>query len=140
MRKLLLDAYAVLAWLEEEPGYLFVRDLLRQAQAGQIWCGVCAINLGEVYFRTCRKHSLPQADKHLALLLRLPWEIIAADNDLVWDAATIKGRHRLSYADAFFVACARRHGAELVTNDPEIRVLPERPPILWPGVGDTPKE
>jgi predicted nucleic acid-binding protein len=140
MQRVMLDAYAILAWLEEEPGADFVNDLLRRSEAGEVWCGVCALNIGEVYYRTCRKHDVQRADGHLALLLRLPWHIVPVSNDLVWDAAAIKGRDAVSYADAFFIASAYLHTAELVTNDPEIRRLRTRPNILWPGVGDTPKE
>jgi len=140
MQRVMFDAYAILAWLEEEPGVEFVNDLLRRGEAGELWCGVCAINIGEVYYRTCRKHHAQRADGHLALLLRLRWEIVPVSNDLVWDAAAIKAQNAISYADAFFIASANLHAADLVTNDPEIKRLTTRPSILWPGAGDTPKE
>lgn len=46
------------------------------------------------------------------------------DWDLTASAARLKSRHRLSYADAFAVATARRHDAPLYTGDPEILALP----------------
>ena len=43
-----------------------------------------------------------------------------ADAAAVRAAAAIKAEARLSYADCFAIATAERHGAPLLTGDPEI--------------------
>lgn len=45
------------------------------------------------------------------------------DVDLVRDAAAWKAGGGLAHADAFALATAVRHGAELLTGDPEIVAL-----------------
>jgi predicted nucleic acid-binding protein len=49
------------------------------------------------------------------------------DWPLVRAAAQIKVRGGLSYADAFCVATAERHGATLATGDPELLDLADPP-------------
>ena len=51
MNRVVFDAYAVIAWLKGETGELFVSSLLRQIDAGELWGGICAVNLGEVYYK-----------------------------------------------------------------------------------------
>jgi len=46
----------------------------------------------------------------------------------VIQAAELRGRHPISYADAFAVATAIAHGATLLTGDPEILAGPRE----WP--------
>lgn len=131
MQRVVFDSYALLAWLEREPGAEFVEHLLSSAEQGQLWAGVCSINLGEVYYRTWRDHGANRASEHLAMLLMLPWHVFSAADSLVWRAAAVKGQHPVSYADAFAIACAEEHGASIVTNDKEIRTLRRGLKIIW---------
>jgi predicted nucleic acid-binding protein len=77
------------------------------------------INLGEVFYVVHRATGPEQAravvaDLRHRLSLDLPTET------RVLEAAAIKARHRLAYADAFALATALAHGARLLTGDPEI--------------------
>jgi hypothetical protein len=50
-----LDSFALLAWLQDEPGADITEGFLRQAASGQgFQCFVSAINVGEVYYRLYR--------------------------------------------------------------------------------------
>ena len=131
MKRVVFDAYAILAWVWGEPGAGFVAQLLREIEAGNLWGGVCTINLGEVYYRTCREDGQQAAESDLAMLQKLPWEVISASHDLVWAAARLKGRFPISYADAFALACAEQHGADLVTDDPELQAAEHGVPLRW---------
>lgn len=55
----------------------------------------------------------------------MPLEIVPADSEMVLDAARIKMKNNIAYADAFAVATARRKHALLLTGDPERRSLTE---------------
>ena len=55
---------------------------------------------------------------------RGPVTIVPARESLVLEAAELKGRYSLSYADAFAVATARQAKLPIVTGDPEILELP----------------
>ena len=71
----------------------------------------------------------------LAELRNLPVEVLPASNPLVLEAARLKGRHRVSYADAFAAVTAHREMASLVTGDPELKRLSETGsvPVDWVG-------
>lgn len=116
-----LDSYAVLAWLQGEPGAAIVSDILRQAGRDEATVSMCLVNLGEVLYIIEREESLPVAQRALATIDDLPVRLHPADRDLVLAAAHVKARHRMAYADCFAVALAARLGARLVTGDPEIR-------------------
>lgn len=53
--------------------------------------------------------------------------------DEVLEAAPIKARHAIAYADAFAVATARRLDAVLVTGDPEFAAVSGLVEIEWIG-------
>jgi predicted nucleic acid-binding protein len=111
---LCLDSWAILAWLEgAEPAATRVEIALKSRPL-MSW-----INLGEVAYilerRTDPEHARQVVrDLRRTLNLELPTEA------RVLDAARIKARHRMAYADAFAVATAVAHGADLLTGDPEI--------------------
>ena len=46
-------------------------------------------------------------------------------------AAELKARYPISYADAFALASAIEHQAELVTGDPEFRQVENLVKIVW---------
>lgn len=77
------------------------------------------INLGEVFYVVQRATGADRAravvgDLRHRLSLDLPTEA------RVLEAAAIKARHALAYADAFAIATALSHRASLLTGDPEI--------------------
>jgi len=112
-----LDAWAVLAVLNDEPA----AERVEQAVAKDI--GVISwINLGEVLYRAIPRRGERRAMEAVkAVSRRLRVEDV--DGALVVEAARLKAKHRLSYADAFCVATAQRHDAPLYTGDPEILAL-----------------
>jgi predicted nucleic acid-binding protein len=131
MRKVIFDAFALIAYLDGEPGTDFVHGLLQDARRGSLWAGVCSVNLGEVYYRTYRQQGAGQAEEVLRYLRALELRVLSATDDLVWAAARLKARYPISYADAFALACAIEHEADLVTDDPELRAADHGVPIVW---------
>ena len=58
-----LDAFALLAWLQDEPGADLTEGFLRQAGSGQVFQSfVSAINVGEVYYRLYRMRGAEEAE------------------------------------------------------------------------------
>lgn len=110
-----LDAWAVLEWLHGgEPARTRVLALLEQERPVMSW-----INLGEVAYTLERRAGAKRAAEVVARLRgRLTLDLPTPDR--VLEAAAVKARQTLSYADAFAVATARAHDAVLVTGDPEI--------------------
>jgi ribonuclease VapC len=89
------------------------------------------INAGEVYSMTSRKRSPDLAEEFLSRLQGLPIRLITNPFSMVIEAARIKAKFRISYADAFAAATARLEGATLVTGDPEFEVLEKLVDIEW---------
>jgi len=122
--KLVLDAWAILAYLQrEEPAASRVKELLLEAESRQVQLFISIINLGEVYYRIGKTKSAQEADETWEELRHLPLTVLPADEEAVLKAARLKVHHSLSYADAFAASAARTLNATLLTGDPELGQL-----------------
>jgi predicted nucleic acid-binding protein len=120
-----LDAFAWLAWLQEEPGAATVQRWLEDAEAARAECVTSIINLGEAYYRLVRVDRRNEAEALWRMAMRgtLPVSVKDATRRRVRRAAELKSRHAIAYADAFAVATAIEFNAVLLTGDPEIELL-----------------
>lgn len=131
-----LDAWAIIAWLKDEARASdAVDELWERARSGKIRLVLNVINLGEVLYITSRAQGSDAADLVLAELQELPLEIRPAPNHLVLEAARLKARYRISYADAFAVATALREKGTLITGDAELKALKDSGLIEMRWVG-----
>ena len=109
-----LDSWAVLAWLEgEEPAASRVEEAL-VSRPIMSW-----INVGEVAYVLERRAGADRSREVVRELRRL-LRLDLPTEDRVLEAARVKATHRMAYADAFAIATAMAHGAQLLTGDPEI--------------------
>lgn len=110
-----LDTSAMIAFLRNEPGMNEVRLLLRDP--GNT-CHAHAVNLCEVYYDFIRAVDESAAQ---AAIQDLAWARVLLREDMdaaFWqDVARTKAPHRISLADCFCIALARRLNGELVTSD-----------------------
>lgn len=120
-----LDAFAWLAWLQDEPGAANVQRCLDNAERGHAECVTSIINLGEAFYRLARVNRREQAESlwRMALRHHLPVSVKEATQRRVRRAAELKSNHAIAYADAFAVATALEFQATLMTGEPEIRPL-----------------
>ena len=120
-----LDAFAWLAWLQDEPGASAVQRCLDEAERGHAECVTSIINLGEAYYRLVRVERREEAESlwRMALRRTLPVAVKEATRRRVRRAAELKASHAIAYADAFAVATALEFRATLLTGDPEIKPL-----------------
>jgi predicted nucleic acid-binding protein len=130
-KKSLLDSYAVLTWIQDEPGAQLVEDLFYQAQENKEQVLINIINLGEIYYRCARVKDLSFARDILEKMKLLPLRIYPCPNDLVLEASEIKAEYPIAFADAFVVATARRENACIVTGDPEFEKVQHLIEIRW---------
>jgi predicted nucleic acid-binding protein len=126
-----LDSYALLAFFEDEPGADQLCDLLLQAEKRGERLLMSVINLGEVWYSIARGYSGETADRKLREIRQMAIEIVDADWRLTRQAAAFKAKGRIAYADCFAAALARDRKGELVTGDPEFKLLEEEVNILW---------
>lgn len=126
-----LDSWAVIAYLEDEPAAPRVEEIIIKANSLGWLLIMSMVNLGEVWYNFARKASEAKADQVVADLKELDIEFIDADWQITRLAARFKSKHRLAYADCFAAALAKIHDAELVTGDPEFKQLEGEIQIHW---------
>jgi len=126
-----LDSFALMAYLGDEPGCERIEQVFENANDGLCRLLLCTINLGEVLYMTERHRGLVKAQQVQGLIESLPIDLVDASRNLVLDAAHIKANHVLSYADAFLVALAQREGAVVLTGDPELQAVGKIINIEW---------
>jgi predicted nucleic acid-binding protein len=61
----------------------------------------------------------------------LPITLIEANKELTHEAARLKAKKRMAYADCIAVALARMRKAELYTGEPEFKVVEKGIKIVW---------
>lgn len=131
MPPFLLDSFALLRFLQKEPGGEVVRDLLYQAQREQAACLMNIINLGEVLYTTRRRFGAEARMRVFIAVRQMGIDILPCPDELVFRAAELKAAFAMSYADAFALASAIEHKAVLVTGDPELRQAEHLVRIAW---------
>lgn len=123
-RRYVLDANALLGFLEDRAGIAAkVEHLLEQGQRRDSPLFMSAINWGEVFYISWRRHGETKARQAESHLQELPVLLIPADMQRATRAAALKQRHNIGYADAFAAEIAMERGAWLVTADPEFSKL-----------------
>jgi ribonuclease VapC len=126
-----LDSYALVAFLEDEPGADQVRHLLLRAEEGSIRLAITVVNLGEVWYAIARADSPALADRLIHEIQGMAIEVVDVDWPLAKQAATFKARGRISYADCFAAALARLQKGEVITGDPEFKNLEGEIKVTW---------
>jgi predicted nucleic acid-binding protein len=110
-----VDACGLIAYLRDEPGAEVMEDLMTDPQN---ILSMHAITLGEIYYDTRRMRDATVARQVLADIAMLPIVIVRdLSDDLLISAGEFKVSHRISYADAFVLALARKAGASVITTD-----------------------
>jgi len=133
-----LDAFALLAWLQDEVGADEVESYIeRAAHEEDFFCYLSTINLGEVFYRLLRVRGVDEAEAFWEDVRRgsLPVNLVEPTRNRIREAARIKGQYPIAYADAFATQVAREKGVPLVTRDPELGVLEDKGllSIIWLG-------
>jgi ribonuclease VapC len=128
-----LDSWVLMALFNDEPGAEHAEKLLRDAVTGGYRLLMCVVNWGEVYYSIMRAQSQNAAEEKTRQIAALPIELVPVEADLALarQAAVFKARHKLSYADAFAAGLARIRKAELITGDPEFKVMEDEIKIHW---------
>lgn len=126
-----LDSFALLAYLQDEPVASRVERLLENAGKEKCRLFLSIINLGELLYMTERRGGVAKAQDALALIRQLAIEIVSADEQTVFAAAHIKANHAISYADSFVVATALQKNATVITGDPEFQSVETIVKVEW---------
>ncbi len=130
-KTIVLDSWAVLAYLEDENPGKQVAEILANAHEHGTSLLMTTINAGEAWYILAREVSETEAERAVTDLKRLGIQFVDADWNLTRLAAGFKAKHRMSYADCFAVALAKEHKAELVTGDKEFKQVENDIRIRW---------
>ena len=131
MKKYVMDSFAMIAFFEDEPGADRVAEILMSLMARKAKAYMSVINWGEVYYNTLREEGVETAEKVIEQLRKYPIELVDADLKLTYEAAKLKARYKIAYADCFAAALSRKLNAVIVTGDPEFKKLGDEYSIQW---------
>jgi predicted nucleic acid-binding protein len=126
-----LDSWALLSYLEREPGYEKIIDLFERAVESSRPLLMCIVNWGEVYYQVARRFGEQKAQEVEKLIQTLPITLVEANKELTREAARVKAAKRMAYADCFAVALARLKKAEIYTGDPELKAVEKDIKVVW---------
>jgi ribonuclease VapC len=126
-----LDAHALMAYLEKESGYEKVRDIFTTAVEKDRNLLMTAVNWGEVYYIVAKEYDYHKADEMALMIQGLPIDIVPVDQELAKEAAMLKASYKMSYADCFAAALSRKKKAELITGDKEFKSVEDAVKINW---------
>jgi uncharacterized protein len=101
-----------------------------QAEDG-VRCPISLINLGEVFYRLARSQGVEAASRFWDDALRggLPIHPIEATRRRVREAAGLKARYAIAFADAFAIQLAIERRLPLLTGDPEMEAVERSEPL-----------
>jgi predicted nucleic acid-binding protein len=108
------------------PARTRVSSFLQSASNHKAELFMSTINAGEVFYSLAKRRGAAEAEEFLGDLPTMPIAMITPSRKQVFDAARLKARFPLSYADAFAVQTALECGASLVTGDEEIRAIADK--------------
>ena len=131
MKSSVLDSYAVLAFLFQEPGHEKVVALFEKAAESDKTLLLAAPNWAEVRYMIERKVGITRWQEVRTRLLGLPIEIVPVDQELAELAGEIKATNKMSLADCFAAALAKQRKIDIYTGDPEFRALESEIRIIW---------
>jgi ribonuclease VapC len=126
-----LDSFAVLAFLFAEPGHEKVLAVLERAAEKDSALLIAAPNWAEVRYIVERKVGFAEWLEVRARLLGLPLEIVSAGQELSELAGELKVAKKMSLADCFAAALAKREKLEVYTGDPEFEAVEREIKIVW---------
>ncbi|HWR14465.1 MAG TPA: type II toxin-antitoxin system VapC family toxin [Terriglobales bacterium] len=118
-----LDASAVLRFLDNEPGALEVERLIKDAAIGAHDLLMSAANWGEVFYIVLKAHGVVSAENIENRFQSLPINVLSVDPIVAREAAEFRFRFKVPFADSFAGALALRNNATLITADNDFRVV-----------------
>jgi len=130
-KAIVLDSWAVIAYLEDEAAAERVADIIADAHDDNIPLLMTVVNAGEVWYIVARETSAAEADASIKQLRDLGIQFVEVDWDLAKNAGYFKSRNRMSFADCFAAALAQQHKAHLATGDPEFSQVEKEITINW---------
>lgn len=121
----------MIAFFEDETGADVVANILKSILEKKSEAYMSVINWGEIYYNTLREQGPETAESVIRHMRQYPIELVEADLNLTYEAAKLKGKYKIAYADCFAAALSYKLNAPIVTGDPEFKKLKPPLKIVW---------
>jgi ribonuclease VapC len=131
MRDLVLDSYALIAYLEDEPGAGRIEKIFEKVKDGGCQALMSAINWGEVYYSMFCSKGEDKAEDVLIVIEQLPLEIVGVDRNTVYQASRLKAKYSVAFANCFAAALAVKRNCKVITGDKEFQKLEGEVSVEW---------
>jgi len=127
----ILDACALLAFLNDEEGADKIERLLDQSASGDAAVSMSVVNLLEVYYGELRDKGASVAQIVLDMVQYYSIRIINTVSEQAFrEAARLKAAYRISLADCIGLATAIELSGQFVSSDHhELDVVAEKEPL-----------
>lgn len=130
-KAIVLDSWALIAYLEDESAGEKVADIIADAHEHHVSLLMTVVNAGEVWYIVAREASVGEADASIKQIRDLGVEFVDVDWELAKSAGHFKSANKMSFADCFAAALARKVNGHLATGDPEFKQLEKEITITW---------
>lgn len=130
-KAIVLDSWAVIAYLEGEAAAEKVADHIADAHEHEIPLFMSVVNAGEVWYIIARETSVGDADRSITEMRHVGIEFVDADWPLAHEAGGFKAKHKMSFADCFAAALTKQKKAVLLTGDREFFQVEKDIAIDW---------
>jgi len=118
MSKYVMDACALLAFINDEIGAGKVEEMLEKAQNGEIEIYMNKVNLLEIYYGIYREEGAYKADETYQLILK---QVIYINDKLseniFKEAGRLKAKYKISLADAIVLGESIIRKASVLSSD-----------------------
>jgi predicted nucleic acid-binding protein len=131
MKAAVLDSYAIITFLQRQPGYEEVAKLFEECTAKDRELFVCVVNWGEVIYHALRTGGEQKAQLAEEVMRAIPVTVVDATREITLQAARFKAFLKMSYADCFAAALAMKKKCELVTGDKEFKMVEKEVRVRW---------
>lgn len=126
-----LDANAILSYLQQGPGCGTIERLFREAFHNDASLMISVINLGEVFYLLWRIKGEQKARQAINDLTLLPIKIVSVELPQALQAGELKALHKIPYADSIAAALALAQNATIVSSDRDFEKLGRCVSVLW---------
>jgi uncharacterized protein len=131
MQPVVLDSWAVLAYLHKERAHEQVKKLFKSGFEKKLKLYISTVNFAEVYYKEIRLLGKDNARKAISMVRKLSFTLVSANDDLVMSAAEVKADYPIAIGDCFVVATAIEKDAVIATGDPEFKKIEELVEVDW---------
>lgn len=131
MNNLVLDSHAMIVYLENESSAEKVEKELEDADSGRSIIWLSLVNWGEVYYSVYRSKGQQSAAKCIDIIDQLPINLVEVNRTIAEKAAIFKAKYPIAYGDCFAAALAQIKNCQILTGDPEFKLLDKEIKVSW---------